>query len=143
MLHKNDPKKSGGRGACAHSAGDPCPATTRNDYIQAHPKQTASASAGNNNSNSNKQQQQQQQQAISIKNTHKMSEPDELYTLRAQYWLGHFPQAINEAKNLQRRPMSIPLKAEREEFLARSYLELKQYHKITPTADSSPGTCPL
>ena len=74
-------------------------------------------------------------------------EPDELYTLRAQYWLGHYTLAIQEAKSIARRPMSTTLKIEREEFLARSYLALKQYDKIkalvvtssTDALSSSPG----
>lgn len=66
-----------------------------------------------------------------------MSEPDELYTLRAQYWLGHYNLAIQEAKSVARRPMSPTLKAEREEFLSRSYIALGQYDKVTVT--ETPG----
>lgn len=58
-------------------------------------------------------------------------EPDELYTLRAQYWLGHYQMAIDEARSVARRPMSPALKAEREEFLARAYIALGQYNKVT------------
>ena len=44
-----------------------------------------------------------------------MTEPDELYTLRAQYWLGHYAMAIDEAKQVVRRPMPPALKLERED----------------------------
>jgi coatomer protein complex subunit epsilon len=67
-----------------------------------------------------------------------MSEPDELYTLRAQYWLGHYQLALEEAKSVARRPMSPNLKAEREELLARIHIALRQYDKATAT--DTPGT---
>jgi hypothetical protein len=60
-----------------------------------------------------------------------MTEPDDLYTLRAQYWLGHYNLAIEEAKSIARRPMSPALKAEREEILNRAYLALGQYDKLS------------
>lgn len=60
-----------------------------------------------------------------------MSEPDELYTLRAQYWMGHYQMAIDEAKSLGRRPMSAELKAEKEEFLNRAYLALGQIDQLS------------
>lgn len=66
----------------------------------------------NDNSNNNKQ------------NKATMSEPDELYTLRAQYWLGHYQLALEEAKTIARRPMSAELKDEREEFIQRCQLAL-------------------
>lgn len=65
-------------------------------------------------------------------------EPDELYTLRAQYWLGHYSLCINEAKSIARRPMPAQLKVEREEFALRSLLALKNYDKVISEADSSP-----
>ena len=74
-----------------------------------------------------------------------MTEPDELYTLRAQYWLGHYALAIEEAKAVVRRPMSPQLKLEREEFLARAQLALGQYDRViadTQAAGSDhPGEC--
>jgi coatomer subunit epsilon len=66
-------------------------------------------------------------------------EPDELYTLRAQYCLGHYQMAIEEAKSVARRPMSPALKAEREEFLARALIATGQYAKVT--SQDSPGRC--
>jgi len=36
-------------------------------------------------------------------------EPDELYTLRAQYWLGHYKLCLEETKAVARRPMSAEL----------------------------------
>jgi Coatomer epsilon subunit len=72
-----------------------------------------------------------------------MTEPDELYTLRAQYWLGHYALAIEEAKSVLRRPMSPQLKLEREEFLLRAQLALGQYDKVIAGAlegGDRPGT---
>lgn len=65
-----------------------------------------------------------------------MTEPDELYTLRAQYWLGHYNLAVDEAKSIARRPMNPALKAEREEILNRAYIALGQYDKLS---GGSPG----
>jgi coatomer protein complex subunit epsilon len=67
-----------------------------------------------------------------------MSDPDELYTLRAQYWLGHYQLALEEAKSVARRPMSPDLKAEREELLARIHIALRQFDKASAT--DTPGT---
>lgn len=68
-----------------------------------------------------------------------MSEPDELYTLRAQFWLGHYQMALDEAKSIMRRPMSPDLKAEREEFVARCYIAMKDYDRVISGDASSPG----
>ena len=59
-----------------------------------------------------------------------MSEPDELYTLRAQFWLGHYQMALDEAKSIMRRPMSPDLKAEREEIVARCHIAMKNYDRV-------------
>lgn len=59
-----------------------------------------------------------------------MAEPDELYTLRAQYWLGHYTLALDEAKNASRKPMPPHLKNEREELVLRCYLGLKSFDKV-------------
>jgi coatomer protein complex subunit epsilon len=65
-----------------------------------------------------------------------MTEPDELYTLRAQYWLGHYQLCLEEAKTIARRPMSPALKQEREEFVQRANLGLGQ-----PVSEGdTPGT---
>jgi hypothetical protein len=66
-----------------------------------------------------------------------MSEPDELYTLRAQYWLGHYQLALDEAKSIARKPMPSHLKVEREEFVLRALLALKQFDKVQSEADAS------
>lgn len=63
-------------------------------------------------------------------------DPDELYTLRAQYWLGHYNLCIDEAKSTARRPMSPQLKVEREEFYLRALLELKKYDDVIREAES-------
>mmetsp|Transcript_9193 Transcript_9193/g.12282 ORF Transcript_9193/g.12282 Transcript_9193/m.12282 type:complete len:301 (-) Transcript_9193:208-1110(-) len=69
-------------------------------------------------------------------------DPDELYTLRAQFWLGHYNLCINEGKAIARRPMSTQLKAEREEFVLRAQLALGQYDRVVKEssgADKSPA----
>lgn len=72
-----------------------------------------------------------------------MSEPDDLYTLRAQFWMGHYQMAMDEAKSVMRRPMSPELKIEREEFMLRSQLALGQHDKVIAAAQESdaPGEC--
>ncbi|KAG7372426.1 coatomer epsilon subunit-domain containing protein [Nitzschia inconspicua] len=59
------------------------------------------------------------------------AEPDELYTLRAQFWLGHYQMALDEGKSIARRPMSPELKEEREAFVARCAIAMKDYSKVT------------
>jgi coatomer protein complex subunit epsilon len=59
-----------------------------------------------------------------------MAEPDELYTLRAQYWLGHYALALDEARAAARRPMSPHLKSEREELILRAQIGLGQYDRV-------------
>mmetsp|Transcript_128804 Transcript_128804/g.192012 ORF Transcript_128804/g.192012 Transcript_128804/m.192012 type:complete len:295 (-) Transcript_128804:150-1034(-) len=66
-----------------------------------------------------------------------MAEPDELYTLRAQFWLGHYQLALDEAKSIQRRPMSPDLKEEREEFVMRCYLAMGDYGKVIAGTDTA------
>lgn len=66
-----------------------------------------------------------------------MSEPDELYTLRAQFWLGHYQMALDEARSIMRRPMSPDLKAEREEIVARCNIAMKDYDKVISGDTSS------
>ena len=67
-------------------------------------------------------------------------DPDELYTLRAQYWLGHYNLCLEEAKAISRRPMAAELKVEREEFSLRALLALKQYDKVISEADVLDGS---
>lgn len=57
-------------------------------------------------------------------------DPDELYTLRAQFWLGHYQLCLEECKAVARRPMSPALKAEREEFVHRANIAQGQYDKV-------------
>eukprot|EP00571_Detonula_confervacea_P017282 CAMPEP_0172297072 /NCGR_PEP_ID=MMETSP1058-20130122/229_1 /TAXON_ID=83371 /ORGANISM="Detonula confervacea, Strain CCMP 353" /LENGTH=303 /DNA_ID=CAMNT_0013006177 /DNA_START=23 /DNA_END=934 /DNA_ORIENTATION=- len=71
-----------------------------------------------------------------------MDTPDELYTLRAQYWLGHYALALDEGRSAARRPMPPHLKSEREELMLRSQLGLGQYDKVMSDgsgADKSPA----
>lgn len=64
-------------------------------------------------------------------------DPDELYTLRAQFWLGHYQMCFDEGKAIARRPMSPHLKAEREEFVLRALLALGQYDKVISDSQGS------
>jgi Coatomer epsilon subunit len=65
--------------------------------------------------------------------------PDELYTLRAQFALGHYKAALAEANQVARRPMSAALKQEREEYVRRAQMALHQYDLC---ANSVPGEGP-
>jgi Coatomer epsilon subunit len=74
---------------------------------------------------------------------HASSSPDELYTLRTQYMLGHYSAALQEAKQMSRRPISSTLlKVEREEYIYKCYIALQQYDKCIAPNDvgSNPGT---
>lgn len=53
------------------------------------------------------------------------------------YWLGHYQMALDEAKSIMRRPMSPELKQEREEFVTRCQIAMKDYDKVI--AGDSPG----
>jgi len=66
-----------------------------------------------------------------------MAEPDALYTLRAQYWLGHYSLALDEGKSAARRPMPPHLKSEREEIMLRASLGVKQYGKVIAEGSES------
>jgi hypothetical protein len=77
---------------------------------------------------------------FSSQSTATMADPDELYTLRAQYWLGHYQLALDEAKSIMRRPMSPALKAEREEYTLRCYLAMGQHDKVISASPDTPGT---
>eukprot|EP00956_Cyclotella_meneghiniana_P019342 scaffold33090_cov38-Cyclotella_meneghiniana.AAC.7 len=68
-----------------------------------------------------------------------MTEPDELYTLRAQYWLGHYSLALDEGRQAARRPMPPHLKSEREEMMLRSQLALGQYDAVISEGGGSPN----
>lgn len=67
-------------------------------------------------------------------------DPDELYTLRAQFWLGHFDLCLAEGKSLARRPMSPNLKLEREEFLHRANIALGKYSKVISETSNASGS---
>jgi len=66
-----------------------------------------------------------------------MDSPDELYTLRAQFWLGHYHLCLEECKSVARRPMSPNLKSEREEFVHRSNIGLGLYDKVISETSGS------
>jgi len=68
-----------------------------------------------------------------------MSEPDELYTLRAQYWLGHYALALDECRSAARRPLPPHLKTEREELLFRCHLALGQHDKVVAGTSTAPA----
>jgi len=70
------------------------------------------------------------------------TEPDELYTLRAQFWLGHYGLCLEEGKQAVRRPMPPHLKAEREEVMLRAMIALGEYDRVVTEAnagDKSPA----
>lgn len=71
-----------------------------------------------------------------------MDSPDELYTLRTQFYLGHYNLCLEEAKALSRHPLSAEAKIEREEFQLRAMSLLRMYDKVAVAARSSgsPGT---
>lgn len=52
-------------------------------------------------------------------------DPDELYTLRNLFWLGHYQLVINESNGLGR--LNNALTIEKDEYVYRSYLALGQY----------------
>jgi len=68
-----------------------------------------------------------------------MSEPDQLYTLRNQVWLGHYALALDEGKNLLRSKSSLSaaLRTERDEFVARSLLALGRYSEVGAGVNAS------
>jgi coatomer protein complex subunit epsilon len=64
--------------------------------------------------------------------------PDELYTLRSQFHLGHFSSALEEAKTLSRSlSKSSPYRAERDEYMLRCYCSLERYDKCVSDGSSS------
>lgn len=68
-------------------------------------------------------------------------DPDELYTCRSQFWLGHYDLSLEEAKSIARRPMSAQLKIEREEFALKAQLAKGQVDKVIrdSASSSAPG----
>jgi len=70
-----------------------------------------------------------------------MTEPDELYTLRAQYWMGHYDLALEEARSIARAPMPPHLKVEREEFVLRCLLAKGDCDKVLTIADAGDAKC--
>ena len=65
-----------------------------------------------------------------------MAEPDEQYTLRAQYWLGHYTLALDKAKNASCKAMPPHLK--NEQLVLRCYLGLKRIRFDLHQAVESP-----
>lgn len=66
-----------------------------------------------------------------------MSEPDELYNLRNNYWIGNYQRAISEGSGLGR--LSEALKTEAKEFVYRSYIALGQHEVVmSEVSDSAP-----
>lgn len=57
-----------------------------------------------------------------------MAEPDDLYTLRQEFYVGNFQAAINEGSSLGR--VSPDLETERAEFVYRAHLGLKEYDLV-------------
>lgn len=65
-------------------------------------------------------------------------EPDDLYTLRNFFWLGHYQLAINEANRLNRLPNALAI--EKDEFVYRCYLALGQYNILQSEIKDSEST---
>ena len=53
-----------------------------------------------------------------------MAEADDLYTVKNNYWLGNFQDAIAEAKSLR---LKADLRVERDVYVYRSLVGLKNY----------------
>lgn len=69
-----------------------------------------------------------------------MSEPDELYTLRNNFWLGMFQRAVTEGSSLPVHRLSEPLKIECKEFVFRSYIALGQGQVVIDEVPDAPNT---
>lgn len=67
-----------------------------------------------------------------------MAEPDELFSLRNLFFLGSFQQAINEAARLTKLPPH--LNTERDEFVYRSHIALRQYDLVLREISDDPNT---
>lgn len=65
--------------------------------------------------------------------------PDELYSLRNYYWLGHYQSAINEVNNALTRVKDPTLVNEKEEYVYRSYIALGQYNLVLSEIKDSPS----
>ncbi|KAL3782509.1 hypothetical protein ACHAW5_002468 [Stephanodiscus triporus] len=73
-----------------------------------------------------------------------MAEPDELYTLRAQYWLANYTPCPRRglARSASLGPMPPHLKSEREELMLRAQIGLGQYDRVVAEGggrDKSPA----
>lgn len=67
-----------------------------------------------------------------------MSEPDELYNLRNNYWIGNYQKAISEGSALQR--LSEEKKIESKEYIYRSYIALGQCGVVLDEVKDEPTT---
>ena len=67
-----------------------------------------------------------------------MSDPDELFVLRNNFWLGNYQKAIAEGSSLGR--LSEALKIESKEFVYRSYIALGQFNIVIDEVSDSPST---
>jgi len=67
-----------------------------------------------------------------------MGEPDELYNLRNNYWIGNYQKAITEGSGLQR--LSEEKKIECKEFVYRSYIALGQCGVVLDEVKDTPET---
>jgi coatomer protein complex subunit epsilon len=66
-----------------------------------------------------------------------MQEPDELYVLRNNFWLGNYQRAITEGSSLSR--LSEALKIEAKEFVYRSYIALGQFNIVIDEIADDPS----
>lgn len=67
-----------------------------------------------------------------------MNEPDDLYTLRNNFWLGNYQRAVAEGSSLSR--LSDPLKIECKEFIFRSYIAMGQCNIVLDEVSDGPDT---
>lgn len=69
-----------------------------------------------------------------------MSEPDDLYTLRNNFWLGMYQRAVTEGSSLPVHRLPEPLKVECKEFVYRAYIAMGQGQIVIDEVPDSPST---
>lgn len=67
-----------------------------------------------------------------------MAEPDELFTLKNQFWVGNYRNAISEASMLGH--LNGAMKIERDVYVYRAYLGLYEYDHVLKSISDNPDT---
>nr|CCA19717.1 coatomer subunit epsilon putative [Albugo laibachii Nc14] len=67
-----------------------------------------------------------------------MAEPDELFTLKNQFWVGNYRNAISEASMLTH--LDGAMKIERDVYVYRAYLGLSEYDHVLESISDNPNT---